>query len=56
MWTTLTEKDCKHVAAVINENGKLYDEYDWAIDGAEYYDENWMDWTGAPTEDWSYGF
>ena len=48
------EKDCRNVAAVTEENEELYD--DWTKDVTEYYDEDWMDWTGALTDDWSYGF
>ena len=48
------EKDCRNVAVVTEENEELYD--DWTNDVAEYYDEDWMDWTGALTDDWSYGF
>ena len=36
------------------ENEELYD--DWTNDVTEYHDEDWMDWTGALTDDWSYGF
>ena len=48
------EKDCRNVAAVTEENEELYD--NWTNDVTEYYDEDWMDWTGALTDDWSYGF
>ena len=48
------EKDCKIVAAVADESEELYD--DWTNDVTEYYDEYWMDWTGALADDWSYGF
>ena len=48
------EKECKNVAAVTEENEELYG--DWTNDVTEYYDEDWMDWTGALTDDWSYGF
>ena len=48
------EKDCRNVAAVTEENEELYD--DWTNDVTEYYDEDWMDWIGALTDDWSYGF
>ena len=47
------EKDCKNVAALTEES---YDENDWTNDGADYYVEDWMDWTGALADDWSYGF
>ena len=50
------EKDCKNVAAVTEESEELYDENDWTNDGTVYYEEDWMDWTGARTDDWSYGF
>ena len=50
------EKDCKNVAAVTEESEELYDENDWTNDGTDYYVEDWMDWTGALTDDWSYGF
>ena len=50
------EKDCKNVAAVTEENGEFYEENDWTNDGTEYNDEDWMDWTGALPDDWSYGF
>ena len=50
------EKDCRNVAVVTEESKELYDENDWTNDGTEYYDEDWMDWTGALTDDWSYGF
>ena len=50
------EKDCKNVPAVTEENEELYDENDWTNDGTEYNNEDWMDWTGALTNDWSYGF
>ena len=46
------EKDCKNVAPLTDEKAELYDENVWTNDGTEYYDENWMDWTGALT-DWS---
>ena len=48
------EKDCRNVAAVTEESEELND--DWTNDVTEYYDEDWMDWTGALTDDWSYGF
>ena len=48
------EKDCRNVAAVTEENEGLYD--NWTNDVTEYYDEDWMDWTGALTDDWSHGF
>ena len=48
------ERDCRNVAAVTEENEDLYD--DWTNDVTEYCDEDWMDWTGALTDDWSYGF
>ena len=35
---------------------ELYDENDWTNDGTDYYVEDWMDWTGALTDDWSYSF
>jgi len=35
------------VAAVTEENEELYD--DGTNDDTEYYDEDWMDWTGALT-------
>ena len=50
------EKDCKNVAAVTEESAELYDENDWTNDGTDYYVEDWMDWTGALTDDWGYGF
>ena len=48
------EKDCKNLAAVTDENEELHD--DWTHDVTQYYDEDWMDWTGLFTDDWSYGF
>ena len=41
------EKDCRNVAAVTEESEELYD--DWTNDVTEYYDEDWMDWTGWST-------
>ena len=35
------EKDCKHVAAVTDENEELCD--DRTNDVTEYYDEDWME-------------
>ena len=26
---------------------------DWTNDGTDYYVEDWMDWTGALTDDWT---
>ena len=48
------EKDFRNVAAVTEENEEAYD--DWTNDVTEYYDEDWMDWTGALADDWSCGF
>ena len=47
-------KDCRNVAVVTEENEEAYD--DWTNDGTEYCAEDWMDWTGALTNDGSYGF
>ena len=39
------KKECKNVAAATNDNEEAYD------DKTKYYDEDWMDWTGALTDD-----
>ena len=41
----------KSGAAVTEESEELYDENDWTNDGTDYYVEDWMDWTGALTDD-----